>query len=94
MRLAICFVIIVATFAIAAAIHTDNIERHVLKNFEKGDTKTLFKVYHSLYKKTYEINSEEAIRRYRILSLLLAELVAKLLAAFAIRLTVSLPQSP
>jgi C1A family cysteine protease len=42
------------------------IERNILKNFEAGDAKTLFKVYHLVYKKSYTLNSEEGIRRYKI----------------------------
>ena len=44
---------------------SDPIERSILKNFEAGDIKTLFKVFHLVYKKEYVLNSEDGIRRYR-----------------------------
>lgn len=66
MKVVLAFVAVLSISAVFAAIPSENIERHILSTFEGGDTKTLFKVYHYLYKKTYDLNSEEAIRRYQI----------------------------
>jgi len=41
--------------------------RQILKNFLdiNGEPKELFKVFHFLYKKNYEINSETALKKYK-----------------------------
>lgn len=38
----------------------------VLKSYEYGPTKEYFKVYHPIHAKSYNLNSEEGILRYRI----------------------------
>ena len=59
--------LVLAISAIACTVTaSEPIERNILKKFESGDSKTLFKVYHLVYKKSYPLNSEEAIKRYRI----------------------------
>jgi C1A family cysteine protease len=40
--------------------------KNILKNFMNEKPKELFKVYHFLYKKPYDLNTEEGIARYRI----------------------------
>ena len=37
----------------------------ILKNFKNGPTKELFKVYHFLYKKEYEVNIQEGVSKYQ-----------------------------
>ena len=47
--------------------HTDeNIKKSILQSFKDKPKKELFKVYHFLYNKNYELYSEEGIRRYKI----------------------------
>jgi KDEL-tailed cysteine endopeptidase len=47
--------------------HTDEaIQRKIIKSFMEGPKKELFKVYHFLYEKSYNLNSEEGIKRYKI----------------------------
>ena len=59
--------LVMAISAIACTFtESESIERNILKNYESGDSKTLFKVYHLVYNKSYPLNSEEAIKRYRI----------------------------
>ena len=59
--------LVLAISAIACTVTaSEPIERNILKKFESGDSKTLFKVYHLVYNKSYPLNSEEAIKRYRI----------------------------
>jgi C1A family cysteine protease len=38
----------------------------ILTKFMSGSKKELFRVYHNVYKKEYDINSEESVRRYKI----------------------------
>jgi hypothetical protein len=44
------------------------------KLMDKESTKELFKIFHSLNKKTYNLNSEEGIKRYRIFKKTLQEI--------------------
>jgi C1A family cysteine protease len=47
--------------------HSDElIQRKIIHSFINGPKKELFKVFHFLYEKEYQLNSEEGIRRYRI----------------------------
>jgi hypothetical protein len=44
--------------------HVDEpILRKILNKFLDGPKKELFKVYHHLFEKSYDLNSEEGIRR-------------------------------
>ncbi len=45
--------------------HEDQVES-ILSSFENKPTKEFFKVYHSLFKKNYDLNTEEGLHRYRI----------------------------
>ena len=38
----------------------------ILEPYLDGPKKELFKIYHQIYNKKYDLNSEEGIRRYRI----------------------------
>lgn len=86
MKVVLAIVAVLSISAVLTAIPTDNIERHILSTFEGGDTKTLFKVYHYLYKKTYDLNSEEAIRRYQIFKRNIENIRAKNLKGHSYRL--------
>ena len=44
----------------------NNIKAMIISNFINGSKKELFKVYHFLFEKKYELFSEEGIRRYNI----------------------------
>jgi KDEL-tailed cysteine endopeptidase len=44
----------------------ENINPKVLETLRNGSKKVLFKAYHFLYKKDYNLNSEEGVRRYKI----------------------------
>jgi len=48
------------------SVINQSMRRKVLAPFIDGPTKELFKAYHLIYQKEYELNSEEGIRRYRI----------------------------
>jgi KDEL-tailed cysteine endopeptidase len=39
---------------------------HILESFKNKPKKEIFKVYHYLYKKDYDLNTEEGLKRYRI----------------------------
>jgi len=41
-------------------------ERLILNSFKDGPTKEYFKVFHYVYKKNYNLNSEEGIYKYRV----------------------------
>lgn len=43
-----------------------SVHKEILQKFENGPTKELFKVFHYLHGKEYDLNSEEGVRRYRI----------------------------
>jgi hypothetical protein len=45
-----------------------------LENYQQNHPKDLFKVFHSIYQKTYELNSDEGIRRYKIFKNTLKEI--------------------
>ena len=46
--------------------HTDNdIRRSILSSFQDKPKKELFKVYHFLFQKKYDLNTEEGLNRYR-----------------------------
>jgi KDEL-tailed cysteine endopeptidase len=38
---------------------------HILESFKNKPKKEIFKVYHYLYKKNYDLNTEEGLKRYR-----------------------------
>lgn len=65
MKLLITLAILLTLTAVICTF-SEPMERNILKNFEAGDSKTLFKVYHTVYKKSYPLNSEEGIKRYKI----------------------------
>lgn len=44
----------------------DDIRETILSSFQNKPKKELFKVYHFLYEKKYDLNSEEGLNRYRI----------------------------
>jgi len=47
--------------------HENNdIRRDILSNFQDKPKKELFKVYHFLFKKEYDLNSQEGLNRYKI----------------------------
>jgi len=43
-----------------------SVERQILTNFMEAEPKELFKVFHFLFKKEYNINSEIALKKYRV----------------------------
>jgi C1A family cysteine protease len=49
-----------------ALISSEITERMILEKFMDKPTTELFKVYHYLFKKKYDLNSEEGINRYKI----------------------------
>jgi C1A family cysteine protease len=44
----------------------NNIHHQIFNKFMGGSTKILFKIFHFLYKKEYNLNSAEGLRRYQI----------------------------
>ena len=45
---------------------SEDVIQTILQNFESKPTKEYFKLFHFLYEKKYELNSEEGLKRYRI----------------------------
>ena len=60
----ICLLILASSVLIESS--DLDIREKILSNFQDAPKKEMFKVYHFLYKKEYELNSEEGVRRYRI----------------------------
>jgi hypothetical protein len=61
--------IVLAAVLISLAVSSiinENIEIHILSNFENENPKTMFEVFHFLYKKSYALDSEEGGRRLKI----------------------------
>jgi len=42
------------------------VERKIIENFMEAEPKELFKVFHLIFKKDYELNSEAALKKYRV----------------------------
>jgi hypothetical protein len=59
--LSVALLIILISFSSSEITH-----RYIFEKFMDGPTKELFKVYHFLFNKNYELNSFEGIRRYKI----------------------------
>jgi C1A family cysteine protease len=68
LRVGVAFLILVILSVVVKSEESEPIymKRNILKEFEDGDTKNLFKVYHYLFKKEYDLNNEEGVRRYKI----------------------------
>jgi hypothetical protein len=45
---------------------SEQITQLILKNFEEKSASEYFKVVHYLFKKQYDLDTEEGVRRYRI----------------------------
>lgn len=45
---------------------SDDVRRTIMDSFNNAPKKEMFKVFHFLFEKEYDLNSEEAIRKYRI----------------------------
>jgi C1A family cysteine protease len=60
----VCILALVTLTGLIAA--SEDIHEKILQSFMAGPTKDLFKVYHELFNKEYDLNTEEGIRRYRI----------------------------
>jgi hypothetical protein len=58
-------IIISTIFAIITLCRTNPIKT-ILESFQNAPTKELFKVFHYIYEKTYDLNTEEGVRRYKI----------------------------
>lgn len=50
----------------AHSVLTDSIHRAFMKELELEDNKIMFKKYHYIFEKAYDLNSEESIRKYKI----------------------------
>ena len=48
------------------AWQNESIHKKVISPFLDGPKKQLFKVYHLLFQKNYDLNSEEGVKRYKI----------------------------
>jgi hypothetical protein len=53
---------------VVASSLCDTIHDTILNKYMDKSPKELFKVYHMLFKKEYELNSETGLQRYRILN--------------------------
>jgi C1A family cysteine protease len=51
-----------------------SVNREILDHFMDSDAKELFKVYHFLFKKEYDLNSKEGVNRYRVFKANLKEI--------------------
>jgi C1A family cysteine protease len=60
LRISLALVILSVVFT------SENIQNDIMDSLQSHDIKTQFKAYHVVYKKTYDLNSEEGIRRYKI----------------------------
>jgi len=60
--------------AIIVAQNSENIHSMIFEKLKDQPTKELFKIFHSLNNKSYELNSEEGIRRYKIFKNTLKEI--------------------
>lgn len=58
--------LMVVLIALIGAISSESMHDKLLAPFLNGPTKELFKAYHSVYGKEYDLNTEEGVRRYRI----------------------------
>lgn len=60
--------ILLTVLAVATNVSSKNVEmiNHILDAFSEGKTKDLFKVYHHLYEKKYDLNTQEGLKRYKI----------------------------
>jgi C1A family cysteine protease len=58
--------LIIIFAAIFGFITAENLHDKILSPFLNGPTKELFKVYHEVYQKSYDLNTEEGLMRYRI----------------------------
>jgi C1A family cysteine protease len=57
----ICLIAFAALLSTSAA----NIYQKIMQPFMNGPKKDLFKVYHTIFKKDYDLNTEEGMKRYR-----------------------------
>jgi C1A family cysteine protease len=58
--------VILSIISLSFAMSYDNDQSQtILDSFSKGDKKTLFKVYHFIYNKEYQLNSIEGINKYK-----------------------------
>lgn len=55
-----------ALFSIAYAQNAFDVESSILNSMKGQPTKEIFKTYHYLHEKLYELNSEEGLKRYKI----------------------------
>lgn len=55
----------IVALTILSAIFCEDIRKKILNDFMDKPTKELFKVYHFLHSKSYNLDSGEAIKRYR-----------------------------
>ena len=52
--------------ALALVSCSDELKANIINSFMNGPPKELFKVFHLIHEKEYDLNSEEGVRRYRI----------------------------
>ena len=65
-KLLLICISLAAIQSVIVASSNEQIEKKILANFISGSRKELFKVYHFLFKKEYDLNSEEGVKRFRI----------------------------
>jgi KDEL-tailed cysteine endopeptidase len=71
------FVGLLALIALGSVVsQSEHVIYSILDNFIEGPPKMLFKVWHLLHKKSYSLDTTEAINRYRIFKENLAEIKA------------------
>lgn len=58
--------IVILIFAVVIGFCSASMTTKILEKFENQPPKELFKVWHFVHRKSYNLNSEEAIKRYRI----------------------------
>lgn len=64
MKYQLCFFLIM--FSITKICQRESTIDKVLQKFENAPTKDLFKVYHLIFSKQYNLNSQEGIAKYRV----------------------------
>lgn len=58
--------IILSLLALSSCLEESSIIQSILKSYKAKPLKEQFKVYHFLFNKEYNLNSEEGVKRYRI----------------------------
>ena len=58
--------LMITTLSVKILSTQENYIDKILESFNDSPKKELFKVYHFLYEKKYDLNSEEGVKRYKI----------------------------